>query len=234
MFNIIKRPVELHFYTNDPLVYEYFQIDRGVKWFPDWIKNIDPALNEPNFSQYKKTIKKCPGVLELYKNSFILPLWTELGINIKNKSVHISVSDNSTRIDSHADFQRGTFLPQAENIHLKIVSPWRTETKSSVQFLISACSFSSETLISQFHIPNAIRSYNISAGNNIHAFISNHDQDISIEAGTPLVHIFPLTDKKVNLQCHFDPEKFHYLEALQPNRFSFSGSYFAKKKLINL
>jgi len=227
MFEIFKKSETVHFYTNDPLVYEFFKIQKGTFFYPEWLKKI--KNNDENL----RTIKKCPGMLDMYKNSFIMPLWTAIKVDIKNSSVHIDASDGSTKIDCHVPTQRGLYMDSEDYLHLKIITPWRAYSKSNTKFLCAPCSFSNEKLVTDFFIPNAIRSYSISAGNNIHGFIINQDQKFELDAGSPIMHIFPITDKQVNIECHFDPERFFYLEALQPNRFSFTGSYFKKRKLLN-
>jgi hypothetical protein len=35
---------------------------------------------------------------------------------------------------------------------------------------------------------------------------------IELEAGTPLVHLIPVTDKKVQIKCHLvDDKEYHYV-----------------------
>lgn len=242
MFNIIKPTKKFTFVTHDEMVYEYFKIAPGHRYFPEWWKTLPKDLYAQDIydnirvpkSESSKllTTKSCPGITDLYKKSYIMPLWCEIDINISADTVDVKVSDKMTRIGSHNPHQRGSFLNDKIYKHLKIDTPWKVETKSSISFLISACMFSNENLINRLSIPNGIRSFDISSSTNIHGFVTKEEKNINIKAGTPIIHLFPLTDSNIKIECKFDPEKYQHLNKTQPDRFSFANAYYTKKKLM--
>ena len=240
IFSKPKKNV-VDFFTHDPMVFEFFQIRKGTNFYPEWWRQIPNNLYESNRflpeqspSEKKKTLKHCPGFSELHKQSYIMPLWTELEMQINNNNWQAKVSDHSTKITSHSAYQRGSYACPSKFQHIKIDTPWQSISKKGIKFLISPCSFTSDKLLTDFFIPNAIRSYDISHGNNIHGFVEIKENIINLEAGMPFIHLFPLTDKKTQIRCHYDPEKFDYLQNLMPGRFSFTKSYFFKRHLKKL
>lgn len=237
IIKILQKPIYVDFFTFDPMVYEFFKISEGRNFLPDWWKKIPNKMycgdnHTPSFQI--PTMKKCPGLIELYKQSFILPLWTDIDIVVKRHQCTASVSDRMTKIDSHDKIQRGSYLDDNRYHHLKIISPWVASTKSNINFLVSSCSFSNEVFIDSFFIPNGIRSFEVSSSTNIHGFTRiDHDHNFCIESGTPLIHLFPLTDKKVKVHCHLDKNRFEKINMTQPDRFSFNSGYYKKKRLLD-
>lgn len=242
MFNIIKKNLEkFTFVTHDEMIYEYFKVSEGHKYYPEWWKELDTNLyaddlynnSLPRSSSNKVlTTKSCPGITDLYKNSFVMPLWCEIDLNVTENYVNAKVSDQMTKIESHGSEQRGSFLDSSKYQHIKINTPWLVETKSNIKFLICACMFSNENLINGLYIPNGIRSFDISASTNIHGFVKKEDRNINLKAGSAMLHLFALTDKKIQIKCEFDPEKYRFLNNTQPGRFSFTNSYYTKKKIM--
>jgi len=237
IIKMLKKTEIIDFFTYDPMVYEFFKISNGSNFFPDWWKNIPNKLyidgqNTPSFEI--PTMKKCPGLTELYKQSFVMPLWTDIDIQVKGRQCITSVSDRMTKIDSHDKIQRGSYLNPDKYHHLKIITPWVAKTKSKINFLISSCSFSNEAFIDSFFVPNGFRSFNISSSTNVHGFTRvDYDHNFTLESATPLIHLFPLTDKKVKVRCHLDKDEFQKISMTQPDRFSFNGGYYKKKRLLN-
>jgi len=230
-----RKPYIVDFFTDNYGVYEYFRIMKGSEAIPDWWKSIDHNLKlGERPSEKSNTVKRCPGIINTFGQSFVMPLWTEIDFAMdENYNWNAKVSDQITSIKSHdIEAQAKGYLDRNKYTHLKIETPWVAREKTGLKFVISPCSWSSELLLSEYFIPTAIRSFNISHGNNIHGFIKNKKQSIILSAGTPLIHIFPLTDKKVQINCHYDPEEVNKIKECQPVKLSFSSSYYKKYKLM--
>jgi len=243
MFYLFKKKPKFSFVTHDEMVYNYFQVSEGKNFFPQWWRDIKHDLyatdiwpagpTEKSVSTKLLTMKTCPGITDLYKNSYVMPLWSEVDILTTKTSVRAIASDKITKTDSHGSHQRGNFLDEKDYSHLKIQSPWMVETTSNIKFLVSSCMFSDKNLLDNYFIPNGVRSFNISSSTNIHGFVRKEENNFTLKAGVPLVHLFPLTDQEISIQCEFDPEKFNYLNKTQPDRFGFSNAYYIKKRLMN-
>lgn len=220
-----KSKKVVDFVTNDYMVYNYFKIEEGRSFIPSWWKDIDLKDTQ--------TLKRCPGFINSFKYSYVMPLWTSIEIDIdKEGQIAIRTSDGTTKITSHDPIQRGAYLSEKEYVHIKLESPWLAYSKNHTQWNISPCSWNSEILIDKYVIPTSIRSFDVSYSTNIHGFIRRQYQNIKLKAGTPIVHMFPMTDRKPKVNCIYDPDAFDRLLQSLPSRFGFVSSYYEKRRIM--
>jgi len=223
------------FFTANYSVFDNFKITEGRKFIPTWWKNLDTKQydgNEKRPAAIVPTVKKCPGMIHTYKESFIMPLWTEIDIVMdENYEWTGATSDRKTHISTHSSRQYDGYLPKNHYTHLKIQSPWYAEEKTGVNFVVSPCSWDNSELLETYFIPVGIRSWKYTCSTNVHGFLQNKAQSINFQSGMPLVHFFPMTDKNVEVRCHYDPDKVERLGQNTTDRLAFSGGYFKKQAI---
>ena len=157
MFWFKKKKIVLDCFTDDHFAYEYTRISKATKHFPEWWESLsnmvvnnslsnmvdnnpyNPASNK-KFLQKIPTMKHCRGILDLYKNSFVVPFWGNLRIEYDfindtykwaaDYKINIEVA-----VSNHIKAQYGSFGKGGIS-HLKIAPPWILKTNKSVNFLL--------------------------------------------------------------------------------------------------
>ena len=101
-------------------------VTKAAEQYPNWIKNI-PKTDYP-------TVKKCPGVINLYKHGYILRAWTDMKITISPDGNCNYVTDYSkTKMGTHDKVQYPNFLD--DHVHIKIQSPWMVKSLNNQKIL---------------------------------------------------------------------------------------------------
>lgn len=235
------KTLTVDFVTNDYKAYDYFPIDFSNKYIPQWWKNIPERYNNDTFqtkANRLNTLKRCPGFMDVYRYSYTLPLWTSCEIIVDdeiNDLGYSAVSADGTEISSHPSYQAGDFMPSNSLIHFKFQSPWYgySSKKKDLIWNWAPAVWNNHSLIHKLLIPTAFRNFRGGSGTNIHTFVNSKKSDtIYLEAGVPMIHMVPMTDSKVNIKCHYDPDWCQKIESTLPHNFSHNGSYYAKRKLM--
>jgi len=239
MFSILKRNwVDLFCFTNNKTAYDYFPISRARDFIPQWWKDIPINTSNPareneiqSVSNQVPTMKRCPGIIEYYKKGFMLPLWSDVEIINDNENISFSIvsSAGGNGFDSHLPTQKGGFLSNDIWKHIKIFSPWVFETSEKVDFLYLQPHWNLNELNKDILIPNGHIDFYINHAIEIQLFFNKNTSDTvtTIKAGTPMLHLVPLTDKKIKLHVLYDNSAF---DRLADHKISFIGDYYRKLK----
>jgi hypothetical protein len=240
MFSILKRNyIDVFCYTNNVNAYEYFPIRQAREFIPQWWKDIPNALYVDGCIHHTKgfvkpTIKRCPGIIEYYKKGLMIPLWSDVEIivdqNINPEGWLTAAADHSF-IESHSNLQKGDFLSSGDWFHNKLISPWTIETKEPLDFLYLQPHWNLNELNNDILIPNGYSSfYEGNHETNIQMFVNkSFDRVINIDAGTPILHLVPLTDKKIKIHTIYDEDRTSMLRK-KGAQYSFVSKYYRKKK----
>lgn len=232
IFLFKKQKIHVDVFTKYSHVYEFFKIQNSVKYIPEWWKNVSKEINDPNrFVDYipVPTIRSCPGFLSYYKVGYILPLWSDLIIKTTNNNYFYQFASSFSTIDDHDPIQTGkTFVNYH---HLKIGSPWIFKSKSQEKFFCTMPSWNLPNFLHKIHILPGVVEFKINRSLNINLFIPKKEDRIILEAKTPLYHVLPLSEKKIEFHHHLvtDQEIFK----LSPDRFTFTNWASTSKKLNN-
>lgn len=241
MFSILKRNwVDLFCYTNNKTAYEYFPISKARDFIPQWWKDL--PINTPNpgceneiqsDSNQALTMKRCPGIIEYYKKGFMLPLWSDVEFINNNKNISFSMASpvGESRFEFHSPIQKGEFLSNDIWEHIKIISPWVFETSENVDFLYLQPHWNLNELNKDILIPNGHIDFYINHATEIQLFFNKKTSDTvtAIKAGMPMIHLIPLTDKKIKLHVLYDNGGVAFNRLTKYN-ISFVGDYYRKLK----
>ena len=229
MFNIIKRnkPIIVDCYTNNYSVYNFAQIQDSKKFIPNWFKELNS--NEKN-------LKGCPGFIELYKKSFIYPMWQDLhffsyessDINEEPQLFQESATDKQILVSHDSQQYNKSFRPGFK--HVKFISPWFIKTKEDLDWVVVPAFWNHEQKNQSIFFPPAIDNYKNQHSTTWQAFIKTDGTDIIFKVGDPLVQLIPKTDRKIKLRCHYDPDTVKKLDDLTAS-IHFLKSYYKRKKI---
>ena len=223
MIFIKRSKVVIDCLTVNPSAMKYFPIAQTKQFLPTWWKQC-PSKFKAGFSE-SPTIKKCNGIHDHFDQGFIIPLWSDLDINIKDGGYQWQFSDHSSIIEPHSPEQWKYYADPTKFGHMKLISPWHLKTKADIQFLFlnPAWHFPIEK---PFEILNATVSYKYQHATNINLMLSlMQDTVVNLKAGQPMAHIVPITEKEVILKHHLVSEK----EIPNVIQFSFMNLYQKRK-----
>jgi hypothetical protein len=131
--------------------------------------------------------------------------------------------------------QYGNFIDTNEIQHLKLVSPWKFKEKSGVMFNLSQPTWHLGNHVRDFCILPGVTDFKYQTATNIQMLGYYPETDgtkqILIEAGTPLYHVTPLSDKKVIIKKHLVTEA--EWESMGNSAIKFNNSYKVRKERMD-
>jgi hypothetical protein len=232
---IKKSTINLDCFINNPITFKYFPISNAVNFIPKWWKNIPKNYVVKNeYVDYVpgKNMKGCPGLTEFYKQGIIVPLWSDLIIKTNNKDYFFQFADQSSEIISHDPLQHNNSFNNF--FHLKLYNPWRFKTKEHINFFItSPCwnTFTDYNLTNNCHTISGVLEFKFQHSCNVNIFLTKNENRFELNAGFPLVYLFPKTEKQIKINNHLIDD-LEYKKLFDYNQSSFNYSY--KKNKIYL
>jgi hypothetical protein len=229
-----KKTIVVDCFTDEASAYDFYPIKNSKSYYPEWWKNVQNTIVQetPAGPIDRPTIKFCDGILNLYKNSFVLPSWTDIQIKTTYDSFYIMlakqcVNQSYPMFENHGRSQHSDIFDN--KIHMKLMSPWFLKQNNKCNFAM---------MPAVWHDPNNWANYTILPGmidfkyqhsTNINFFLEPNKDRIFIEAGTPFYHIIPLTDETVEFKCHLVTTD--ELNRIYHSKYgSFSGAYKKAKR----
>jgi len=247
MFNLNKT-IEVHGYTYKKFNAEHFGVKEMITHRPQWYKKL------PNKTQKKTTlgnkwnlpttsIKNCYGLINLFKQSFYLPLWTDLTLVntieditafVRNKSDTIVAGKHLKNNDSKAP----TLSPHHR--HIQVQSPWIFKCDKDINFYITGASWDYiNNNLYDFHLPPAIIDFKYQHYLHLQFLFpvptgNQREAQIDLKAGDPILYITPLTERKVKFIIHSVTRNEFLQIGDDLDSFSqfWNNSYFRSKTLI--
>jgi len=205
IFFIKPSTITIDLFTNNSAVYEYFKPLSSREFLPNWWKNISPTIERSTDFGLKfkaPTIKYCDGLKSFYDKGIILPLWSDLIIETEiDGSWRYQYSANETRpIEYHSKDQLGPSFDKF--IHCKLMSPWLIEEHTGLDFLYTEPTWNLLEYIHSLKILPGVVNFKHQCSTHVNVLLPKQQRRIEIENGTPLAHIIPLKDKKINIKHH--------------------------------
>lgn len=229
MFLFKKKKVILNCYTYRSDVFAYFPIEKATKSFPNWWKEL-PNSYSPDGLQEVGTMKGCAGFTSYYQNAISLPLWSDCIIKASEseKSFEWAFSDHATEVSPHSPEQIGNYLRDGNSTYaqMKIISPWALHCDEEINFVFSGNPWAMSNP-ERVIIPPGVVNYKYQFVTNINLFLRViGDQTTKLDAGSSLIHIFPMTEREVEIRSHFvDKKEWNALTELGTRNFSLKTYY---------
>jgi len=235
-----KGVVTLDCYTKRKDVYEYSRIKRGINSYPDWWKNLPKSgyadvNGAPNIDP-DLTMRSCAGFIDLFKNSWSMPLWCDFRIvdaGINAEHTQVVYADRISEADFHGHYQYGDLCDPAKYQHIKILSPWLMFCNSDVDWAWMPPVWHTIEY-DQLNFLPAVANFRANHISHINFFLRRMDEpsSLTIPFGTPIQHFVPLTERRVEVKCHLvDEAEYKKLEDVSCHRFKFLNDYSLRKRL---
>jgi hypothetical protein len=218
-----KSKIVLDCFTFVPEIATLFPIIHAEDRIPPFWKNLPTVVKHSGIS--RGTMRTCPGVSSLFRTGFILQNWSDCWISTENDKL-TWFPENAG--EQHNPKQWGEYLKNYH--HLKLVSPWRIQEKSGVNFLYTNCFWHDDNF--KPFIVNGMVEYKYQSTTSVNMLIPKtmFPKDLTIPAGQELAHIIPMSEKDIEIKMH-TISRTEY-ENLGSYTFSFNGQYFKRKKLL--
>ena len=176
------------------------------------------------------TWKKCRGIIDLFTVGFILPNWADCQVEMFddgkfNVSNH-HIPNAAISVGYHDRNQYGNTIFKDYG-HIKFDSPWFLREKTGVQFPWNPCLYHDTNQKDIIQILPGVMDYKYQMSTNVNMFIKK-GSIAKFYAGDPLVHIIPISEKKVKLHHHLlSEEEYQKVISLDVN----AGMYVNTRKV---
>jgi hypothetical protein len=231
-----KKPLVLNCVTDRPEVATYAPIKKASAFYPDWWKRLPKELPGVSEASSLGTMKGCVGMRDLYQYGLMLPMWSDLLIEVGavgNHAYKFQYSDLTSRAGHHGGEQRGTFAPEDDYQHIKLVSPWLFSCDEDVPFVWTEPTWDMESLMPHRILP-AVTDFKYQKTTNVNFLVPRKPSEITsftIPFGHPLVQITPLTDRELKINVVEDVAVFKRLQALS-SLITFKNLHAKRKEIL--
>lgn len=233
-----KKPkiIVLDAFVSVDAIKNLYPIDKTSNFYPQWWKTMAPTYtyqDQFGIELQAATMRHCSGLIDLYKRGVSIPLWTDLKVKTSSDGGwwcnFVSGFGNAMAHDSR---QLGGNLENL--IHIKLNSPWLIREKTGCQFLYHGHPWNNLSNLGDYFIPPGIVNFKYSNSTEINTFFPKKDTVISIDAGTPMAHLIPLTDNELSVKCHYVTDaEYRNLSLTAGYRSKSVGNYNNKKKILS-
>jgi len=238
LFFFRKPKVIVDCFTANPIAFEFAKPDNAIKFIPDWWKNT-PLSYIPEDSFFKRpTLKGCDGIINNFKHGLVVPMWCDFAIEIGPKgTTHFKYQfgDRLSSLSSHTYKEFNNYIKEEEIQHIKIHSPWFFSCKENIHWIWTDPKWNSMKVNDYVGLPG-ISSFKYQSNTNINLLFYRGEKTkiVEIKYNSPLVHITPLTDRKLILKHHLvDQNEIFKLNLAGTNVKFINNVQILKKLRIN-
>lgn len=239
MFWFKRKKIVVDAFTSVPTMYDLFKIESASQFFPDWWKSLPSKIDmvtDFGVPIEHPTMKRCEGFLELYRNGFVIPLWSDLNIKTHENGdyAYMYSFGDSPEIVTHNTQEHGGHLTQ-NHIHLKLFCNWKIVEKTGVNFYFGQPFWNQIDTLDTMHTPPAIVNFKYQVGTNVNILLAKRNATVKLKHGSPLVHLIPLSENEVEIRNHLiSEEEIGKLRSRYGNAISFVNKYKNNKRLTDL
>lgn len=229
IFLIKKRKLVLDLFTSSQTVFDAAKPRMATQFYPSWWKELKLEMPDSAATFPMPTMRRCMGLVDHYKHGFVLPMWSdfkmELG-EIGNPYLTAQMSDQVTPVVIHDHKQRGSFAPADKFCHLKFESPWSAKCNEPIYFKWEQATWNS-TKLDQYVVLPATVEFKYQPYLQVHVlFFKGETKTLrTINFGTPMVHLTPLTERDLELKYHLISAEEHAKFFSLVNRLTFVNAY---------
>lgn len=197
-----RKKIVVDAFTTNIHAYDMFPIQPAKKFIPKWFKDL-PNKYCPHHQGLlqieRSTMKGCLGFVNMYKDGFVMPMWTDLAVRTEDHGFDFQAADNVTIVDSHDPEQYGNHFP--ELAHIKIMSPWRMREKRGVKFLYMQNPWDDPTNMFSQCTPPGIINFKHQHTTHVNMMVKK-GHTFNWSANTPMVQMIPLSEHDVSVKNH--------------------------------
>tara|TARA_R110001606_G_scaffold254088_1_gene402011 strand:- start:160 stop:915 length:756 start_codon:yes stop_codon:yes gene_type:complete len=233
------KPIELHCYTTRADVYNYAPIKQGAETSRPWFKAIPTNKKSRAITGEHITAKTCPAIVNDLKTGIILPLWSDVRIQVapicpvEDHWWKYQYADGLSKAANHTFNQLGMGEIDKEATILQLISPWKFRCSHDIPFMYTGDQLE---LIKhgKLEIVQGVIDFRYQASAAVSILVRKKETEIDVVLPylTPLLKLIPLTEKKIKVVNHLVSEKEYYNLAKLNTKVSFNSSYYKCKAAL--
>lgn len=218
MFGKNKIP-KIEFFTDYEELLPYAPKPAGLV-IPDWFKQMESAhAIQPNnkypfgldkalsLSNVNATIKRCPGVLSYLTQGYIVPLWSDFVVQVRDDTVYAFGSNETASVSLHGRHIHFDKMPASTDFYkdsLKFVNPWKIKTPHGWSALILEPFFHREE---RFKVIPGVVDSDTYHHIHVNTFFKKTKADHQLRMGMPFIQVIPFERKKTEYEVRLSTEE---------------------------
>lgn len=223
---------KVEFLTSMKRLAELYPPVPSGKMMPEWLRKAPTHLPyRMDDNTDVKTIKTCPGVVDLVSQGYIMPAWTDFVLDRRvDEHGDSSTINTGWRPDMNGHFLEEQVIMNPPEGHskyvLKIDGPWLMITEPGWSTLVLPLPYSEEH---RFNVMPGIIDTDIAHQMNFIFTLPNPGR-VEIEAGDPIFQMIPFKREKFDMEVTVSHERHEELYnagtgALEGGRRLITGGY---------
>ena len=235
-----NRKNKIEFFNSESSALDNFPIIESKNLKLKWVKRVredfqnqieEGTDKNPEF----KHLSRCPGIFDLFKYGYIIPLLKDIIIKPKGKEFQFMYPDNVAHSSFGIDWQSTELIaksPWSADFIIKIDTGWHVIAPKGVKFLLLPIAYP-DTFT--FTSTTGILDPSIATEINFQMYWNSTESETIIRAGTPLGHLIPLSEKKYDMVQRIMNQRYRvWLEKLN-SLFTFTfWNYTIRKRTVDL
>lgn len=182
------------------------------------------------------TIKACPGVVDYIRKPIIMKLWSDVIFKVfpdgRVRMAEPLHSNGAIQGNTHEREQHGTELYPNATV-FKLANPWVLKASDRTEFMCTEVHYTEDLREHGIMVsPGIVNFYDQHSFNVFLVFpIKEEEYTVKLKYGTPLMSLYPMTDKKVDISLHHvsAQECNDILNHFPP---TFLGRYYSRKHTL--
>lgn len=202
LFRFPQKKIILDCFSYSPYVLETAPIVPAMKLMPEWWKKLPNFFYSEKNNTPQSTMRTCDGMVNYYKKSIAMPMWSDLSINVKSPSDYSwQYADEKSEMGIHDVRNQATGFLNGY-AHLKLMPPWKFKCKEDIFWVWSHPVYNYPNSHHVVSFPGIV-SYKEQYATNINLLVhADKPRNIVIPHGQTLVHMTPMSDRKVEIVRH--------------------------------
>lgn len=205
---------KIEFYSKISGVPDLYPIVEAKDALPAWAKSARDSYikKKENTVGRMNHIYQCPGIFDLFRHGYIVPMWHDLIITTNGSKDEFTWTIPEAQL-AELDIERQGHIVESQSNGLgsvvpikpwsldtliKINTPWHIVAPRGVKFLIIPIAYPDSF---EFESSIGILDPGYSNEINIQLYYNVPKGNVMIKAGTPLAQIIPLSEQKFELVC---------------------------------
>ena len=209
LIKIFNKKITLDCFTIFPKVFYQHQIKKSKEFIPEWTNKIKPIYKDYSGKEKESLITK-NYFNDLYKNGFIVPMWTDVTIEVNEFGrMNVDFLQNDYFKFNFETFDFYYYQPEmfSNVIPIKFMSPWILKQNKNIKFNLNPILWNHIKIVDCFWFLNKMFSFEEPKYLNIDCLINVKKGRQGIVEGTPIVQLMPLTEEDIDIKCHLIEEK---------------------------
>tara|TARA_B100000925_G_scaffold11957_2_gene8403 strand:- start:1015 stop:1746 length:732 start_codon:yes stop_codon:yes gene_type:complete len=193
---------KIEFFSKVTGVAEAFPIIQSKDFHTKWMKTCMADYKTKKNTLQPSHIQMCPGIFELYKYGFMVPLWHDTVIKAFSDredfdyvipSQYLNELRGGDAVGTHP-YEVTKFLPKrhySKHAVVKMNSPWHIVAPPGVKFLVLPIPYPDTY---ELEHTMGILDPAVSTELNFQFYLNINQGEIMLKAGTPMMYLVPITE----------------------------------------